>query len=62
MVELSNIEGQSLPTVTNEYRSIGSGLEIATKFGKVKNVSRDDGWRMQLELGATTPKLTHYIL
>lgn len=25
--ELSNIDGQSLPTVTNEYRSIGSGLE-----------------------------------
>ena len=24
--ELSNVDGQSLPTVTNEYRSIGSGL------------------------------------
>ena len=25
--ELSTVDGQSLPTVTNEYRSIGSGLE-----------------------------------
>jgi hypothetical protein len=41
IVELSIIDGQSLPTVTNEYRSIGSGLEIWRRNWEVKSVSRD---------------------
>ena len=33
--ELSDIDGQSLPTVTNEYRSNGSGLENTRKLWRV---------------------------